>query len=588
MNWNKNYKGAGEVLKDIEIVKRIWQFAKPYKWKFLMSYAVLLIELIFSQLIPLYLKDVINFAVYDADKEKFIWASLKYALIYIGFGACGFVQLILWQKLHNQYVYDVRIACYEKVLRLSPKKLADIKTGDVIRIINSDTAEFHHIIQRFAMRVFNAGIGTIASLIIVAFMKWEVALLMAVMIPISGIFCKRIERKMRKASNEIRNMQGEYSAWLLEMIKGMAQIKRFVAEKNVFNVFVRKNKAIADASFKQDMVQFKAEQMIDGIYFMADVLFYIISTFFVVNQSINIGQYMALASYFSIISWNIRRVLYGNVDYQKRKICVERVCKLLDEEEENEVNLEILCVQAGGIEIKNLSFTYNEQEDILKNINLNILPGEKLGIVGQSGVGKSTLVNLLLRFYEPQEGEIVVDGQTLNKCTYTSIRNEIGIVNQENVVFDTTVRENITLGKSAADEELWRILDKAYLKEEIQRLPQGLDTVLGKGDMDLSGGQKQRLCIARMMFRNPKIVILDEATGSLDLESEKIVQSALDVLINEKTAIVISHRYNALMHTDKILVLHEGEQVGYGPRDVLMESNPYFVNLFISQKGTAV
>lgn len=571
-------------MKDIVIVKRIWQFAKTYKWAFLLSYSVLLIELLFSQMIPLFLEDVINFAVYEADLQKFLYAALWYALVYLGFGVCGFIQLILWQRVHNKYVYDVRIACYRKVLRMKPMVLSDIKTGDVIRTINSDTAEFHHIIQRFAMRILNAGIGTVVSLSIVAFKKWEIALLMVIIIPISGAICKSIERKMKQASDEVRSKQGAYSAWLMEMLKGMGEIKLFVAEKTVLKLFVHKNEDIVDSSIKQDIIQFEADQIINGIYFLADILFYLICAFFVANRSINIGQYIAISSYFSIVSWNVRRVLYGNVDYQRRKTCVERVFNLLDEEEENADELMRLDVQGGSIEIRNLSFFYNEKKDVLKNINLQIKPGQKIGVVGQSGVGKSTLANLLLRFYEPQEGEILIDGQHLKNCTYSSIRQAVGIVNQENIIFDTTVRENITFGKAATDNELWGILEKAYLKEEIENLPNGLDTVLGKGNMSLSGGQNQRLCIARLMFRNPKIIILDEATSSLDFESESIVQAALDVLAKDKTTIVISHRYKALLHTDKILVLHEGEQVGYGPHDVLMAENQYFADMFAGQK----
>ena len=550
-------------MKDSVIIKRIWQFAKPYKWAFLISYFVLLVELAFNQIIPLFLEDVINFAVYEADMQRFLYATLWYALVFFGYAACGFIQLILWQRVHNKYVYDVRIACYRKVLRMKPSVLTDIKTGDVIRTINSDTAEFHHIIQRFGMRILNSGIGTVVSLTIVAFMKWEIALLMVAIIPISAIVCKTIEAKMKKASDELRQKQGKYSAWLMEMLKGMREIKLFVAEKTVLKSFTNKNKDIIDSSVKQDIIQFKSDQIINAIYFLSDIVFYIICAFFVAGHSINIGQYVAIASYFSMVSWNIKRVLHGNVDYQKRKTCVERVFKLLDQDEENEAGLEKLEVKNGSIDIKNLSFFYTEKKDVLKNIDLHIDAGTKIGVVGVSGVGKSTLANILLRFYELQDGEVLIDGQSLSNCTYSSIRQAVGIVNQENIIFDATVRDNITLGSEATDEELWAILDKVYLKDEIQKLPNGLDTVLGKKNMSLSGGQNQRLCIARLMFRNPKIIILDEATSSLDFESEHIVQAALDALAENKTTIVISHRYQALLNTDKILVLHEGEQVGY-------------------------
>ena len=398
-------------MKDSIIIKRIWQFAKKYKWAFLFSYSVLLMELALHQIIPLLLEDVINFAVYEADLQKFLYATLWYALVFLGYAACGFIQLILWQRVHNKYVYDVRIACYRKVLRMKPRVLTDIKTGDVIRTINGDTSEFHHIIQRFGMRILNAGIGTVVSLAIVAFMRWEIALLMAAIIPISAVVCKTIEAKMKKVSDEIRAKQGKYSAWLMEMLKGIREIKLFVAEKTVLKIFKDKNKDIIESSIKQDIVQFKSDQIIGGIYFLADIVFYIICAFFVAGRYINIGQYVAIATYFTMVSRNVRQVLHGNVEYQKRKTSVERVFKLLDEEEENEEGLEALEVHNGSIDIKNLSFFYTENKDVLKNIDIHIEAGNKIGVVGVSGVGKSTLANILLRFYEPQEGEILIDGQ---------------------------------------------------------------------------------------------------------------------------------------------------------------------------------
>lgn len=575
-------------MKDSIIIKRIWQFAKKYKWAFLISYSVLLVELALHQIIPLLLENVINFAVYEADMQRFLYATLWYSLVFLGYAACGFIQLILWQRVHNKYVYDVRIACYRKVLKMKPRVLTDIKTGDVIRTINGDTSEFHHIIQRFGMRILNAGIGTIVSLAIVAFMRWEIALLMAAIIPISAVVCKAIESKMKKASDEIRAKQGKYSAWLMEMLKGIREIKLFVAEKTVLKLFKDKNKDIIESSIKQDVVQFKSDQIISGIYFLADIVFYIICAFFVAEQYINIGQYVAMATYFTMVSRNVSQVLHGNVDYQKRKTSVERVFKLLDEDEENEEGLEALEVQNGSIDIKNLSFFYTENKDVLKNIDIHIEAGNKIGVVGVSGVGKSTLANILLRFYEPQEGEILIDGQRLCDCTYSSIRQAVGIVNQENIIFDATVRDNITFGSTATDEELWAILEKVYLKSEIEKLPNGLDTMLGKNNMSLSGGQNQRLCIARLMFRNPKIIILDEATSSLDFESEHIVQAALDTLSENKTTIVISHRYQALLNTDKILVLNDGEQVGFDHHDKLMSENKFFADMFAGQKEVMV
>lgn len=566
-----------------ELLKRIWQFAKRYKWYFLFSYIVLLMELVFNQLFPMALSTVINYAVYEADIQRFLNATLKYTVIFIGYVASGFFQLQLWQRVHNKYIYDIRIFCYNKVLYMKPHILTDIKTGDVIQTINNDTAELHHIIQRYAMRIVNAGIGTVISLIIVATMKFELALFMLLVIPTSAVISKKIESKMKVVAGDVRCLQGQYSSWIMEILRGMREIKLFVAEKNVLDLFIQKNKEIIKATTKQERIQLQAREFINGIYFGADIVFYIICAIFVASGDIKIGEFVAISSYFAMTGGNIKRVLYGNIDFQRRKACLERVFKLLDNEEENDRGLVELEINDGEIEFQNLSFSYEPENELLKNINIQIKPGEKIGVVGQSGVGKSTLVSLLLKFYEPQKGEIIIDGKSLSKCSYKSIRSSIGIVSQENIIFDSTIRDNVTLGTYVSDEKIWDVLSKVYLRDVVEKFPKGLDTLLGEKGVQLSGGQKQRLCIARLFLRNPKVVILDEATSALDQYSEEVVQNALNVLTEGKTTIIISHRYKPLLNTDKILLLHNGEQVGYSSYEKLLVENEHFADLYAKQ-----
>lgn len=567
-------------MKDITLIKRIWEFVKPYKWAFLCSYVVLLMELAFSQALPLFLEDVINYAIYDIEFTKFLHANLKYGLVFMGYAACGFVQLLLWQRLHNRYAFNIRIACYDKVLRMSPSNLSDIKTGDAIRTIQDDTEEFHHIVQRFGMRILNAGIGTIASLVIVAVMQWRIALLMCFAIPLSAIVSHKMETKMKQITTEFRNKQGEYSGWLMEILKGKQMINLFAAEETAFQRFVIKSQDIANSAIKQDLIQLKSNQIVNGIYFIVDIIFYIVCAFFVYYQSINIGEYIAIATYFSMISGNVKNILNSDIVYQKRKTSIERVLQILDQAVENEEKLVDLNVTEGRLEFDNLSFSYVPEKSILNNLNVSINPGERIGIVGQSGVGKSTLVSLILRLYEPQQGEIRIDGQPLSKCKYSSIRQNVGIMSQDCILFDTTIRENITLGMPASDDQLWSVLEQVFLKDTVEALPNKLDTRLGEHGIALSGGQNQRLCIARLIFRDPKIIILDEATSALDPQSEVIVQAALDSLSRGKTTLVISHRYQSLLQTNRILVLNDGSQVAFDHHDILIKENKHFSDMF--------
>lgn len=570
-------------MSDKEVLKRIWYFAAPYKWAFILSYGVLLAELAFNQVLPVFLSDVINFAVYENDIGKFVLAAVRYSTTFLGFAMCGLIQLRLWQKEHNSYIYDIRKACFEKSLRLKASILSEISTGDVIEIIEGDTDEFHHIIQRHAMRVINAGIGTVVSLGIVAYMCFEIALFMVFVIPFSIVITKKLEKKIKRTSEELRSRQGKLTSWLMEMLKGLREVKMFAAEKRVLDRFYSTESDIISLQVKQDKTSFMLDRLIDAVYLAADIIFYIICAMFIVKERINIGEYIAIVSYFGMITYGIKRVLRGKGDYQRRKTSVERVLRFLDEPEEDESGFESLEVTHGMVEFKNVSFSYDGKRNVLENISFGVMPGEKIGIAGISGVGKSTLANLVLKFYEPNSGGIYIDSKDISHVSYSSLRKEIGAVNQECTVFDGSVRYNITLGKNAEDDVLWDILEKVYLKEDIENLPDGLETVLGNGKTNLSGGQAQRLCIARLIFRDPKIIILDEATSALDTESEKIVKSSLDRLCNGKTCLIISHRFTALSDVDKVLLIKDGKIAGFGTPDSLLASNEYFAEMFKAQ-----
>ncbi|MEA4833484.1 MAG: ABC transporter ATP-binding protein [Oscillospiraceae bacterium] len=566
-----------------KFLKKVWSIAKQHRWYFFLSYIILLIELAFNQILPLLLGNLVDAAVYKTNIRLFMTSAGIYATVFLGSVLCGFLQLQFWQKLNNKYVYGLRVRCYEKILRLKARTLTDIKTGDMLQTINGDTMEFHHIIQRYAMRVVNAGIGTVVSLAIVAYLKWEIALIIAILIPTSILLTERIKNKTNEIFNEIREKQGQYNSWLMEILKGIREIKLFAAEDNTQHKFTDKNNDLIKSSVKSIKIGFASDKTIGLIYFVAQLIFYIVSALFVVNGSINVAEYITIAAYYTLVSSNFQRILRDNMAFQARQVAIERVFMLLDKEYEDNAGLSSLTVSQGKIEIEDLSFAYQEDVDVLKNLTYTITPGKRIGIVGASGVGKSTFAHMMIRFFTPTKGKIMIDGQDLNACTYSSVRENIGLVGQETVIFDATVKDNICFGADVPDEAIWGVLKKAYLKNEIEKLPEGLHTMLGKDGQSLSGGQNQRLAIARILFKNPKIVILDEATSALDEAAEQIVQNALDELTAGRTSIVISHRLNNILHADEIIVLKDGEVAATGKYEDLIRTDTTFSELFAAQ-----
>ncbi len=563
--------------------KNLWTIAGQYKWHFLLSYILLLGEITFTQFMPLSLGNVVDAAVYKSNMNLFIHAALIYAFMFLGQQVCGYFQLHFWQILNTKYVYNLRIRCYQKILSLKADKLTDVKTGDMIQTINEDTMEFHHVVQRYAMRIVNAGIGTIVSMAIVTYLKWEVAIIIAVLIPTSVLLTNSIKKKINENATKIRNKQGRYNAWLMEIFKGLREIKLFAAEKNVTTEFISRNEDLIKSGIKHTKLQFMSNQTISVIYFVSQLVFYIVCAVFVSIQSINVAQYIAIAGYYSLITSNFQRILQDNMAFQSRKVSIERVFALLESDYEDDQGLSPLTITKGEIKIDDLSFAYKDDVKVLNKITYQIGSGMKIGIVGQSGVGKSTMANLMIKHFCPDNGSILIDGQDISNCTYFSVRQNIGIVSQDTIVFDMTVKDNICFDNNVPDEVIWDLLDKAYLKAEIEQLPDGIHTVLGKNGINLSRGQNQRLAIARIFYKNPKIVILDEATSALDEQSEIIVQKALDELTEGRTSIIISHRLNSIRNADRILVLKDGILVGSGSFDELIEKNETFKELFLSQ-----
>lgn len=570
-------------MQKVKFMKKVWEIAKQYKWHFFLSYLILMTELALKQILPLLLGNMVDAAVYQSNMASFLTAAVIYVSVYLSRVLCGFFQLQFWQRLNNKYVYGLRVRCYEKVLRLKVPLLTNIKTGDMIQTINDDTMEFHHILQRYAMRIVNAGIGTITSLLIVAYLRWEIALIMAVLIPASILLTENIKKKTKKISKELREKQGEYHSWLMEILKGIREIKLFAAEDNAQDKFINKNRELIKSGIKYSKINFVSDKMISLIYFVAQLIFYIVSAYFVANGSIKIAEYIAIAAYYNLVSHNFQCVLRDNMAFQSRQVAIERVFKLLDEAWEDNTGLFPLSISKGQIEIQNLSFVYQKDFSILKNLTCTIAPGKRTGIVGESGVGKSTLAHIMIRFFEPQNGAVKIDGQDISRCTYSSVRDTIGLVSQETIIFAATVKDNICFGADVLDDRIWEVIEKSYLKEEIKKLPDGLHTMLGKGGHCLSGGQNQRLAIARILYKNPQIVILDEATSALDEASEYIVQKALDELTEGRTSIIISHRLSSIVHADEIIVLKNGEVEAIGDCSKLLSSNITFKELFSAQ-----
>jgi len=483
----------------------------------------------------------------------------------------------------NGIIRDIRNKLYSKIVNLPIAYYSEEKRGDVILKTTGDVQEVANTIFQPLRKAVQAPIQIILYLGFLFYMSYQLTLFTVVFIPLSGYVISLVGKNLKKTSVKGQNKLGLLLSYIEETIFGLRIIKAFNSEKRVKDRFARENqgytwimnKILRKRILAQPFSEFLSTTVIVVILWFGGTL--------VLNGEGSLTP-QALIAYLSVFSQIIQpsKVL-SNYYYSVKKgmASFDRINSILDaqmsiREKPNALSHNTFTM---GISYKNLSFKYTN-DWVLKNINLDIQKGQSVAIVGQSGSGKSTLVNLLPRFYDPNEGEIRIDDIPITDLKVKSLRGLIGLVSQESILFNDTVFNNIAFGREDVEEdEVIQAAKVANAHDFIMNLSEGYQTNIGDQGNKLSGGQKQRLSIARAVLKNPPVMILDEATSSLDTESEKLVQEALNHLMHNRTSIIIAHRLSTVREADKIIVLNRGEIVEVGSHDVLLENDGIYKKL---------
>ncbi|MFO7701992.1 MAG: ABC transporter ATP-binding protein, partial [Psychroflexus maritimus] len=404
----------------------------------------------------------------------------------------------------------------------------------------------------------------------------KLTLFVFIFIPISGFIITRIGKSLKKKSDRVQEEQGLFLSILEETLGGLKIIKGFNAERKFNERFQASTKQYYNFSNKllnrQNLASPTSEFL--GIGVIAILLWYG-GQMVLDEKSLDAALFIVYMSLSYQILTPAKAISKASYSVKKGNAAADRILQILETENEIEDAPDAINKTSfdARIEVDNISFAY-EEEWVLKNFSLQVEKGKTLALVGQSGSGKSTIANLLTRFYDIQKGEIKIDGQNIKKITQASLRQLMGLVTQDSILFNDTIRENLLIGKQdASEEELLEALKIANAYEFVMSLPKGIDTNIGDSGGKLSGGQKQRISIARAVLKNPPIMILDEATSALDTESEKLVQKALENMMKNRTSVVIAHRLSTIQSADQIVVMHQGEMVEKGTHDELMLKN---------------
>ncbi len=554
---------------------RIFAFVRPYRWRLFVGLLLLFVSSMVFMIFPFLSGELINIAQ-GKSKYPFSLQQVGFFLMAVLFaqGFVSYYRVQLFAAVSEKGIADVRKALYSKIITLPIVFFEKNRTGDLVSRLTADVEKLYSAFSVTIAEFIRQIIVLISGIIILAVMAWKLSLIMLATFPVIVLGAMFFGRKIRKLSKQRQDELANSNTVLSETMTTIQVVKAFTNE--LFET-LRYSKSV-DATVAVSMkyangralfTVFIVSVLFGGLFFVIWMGAWLLS-----KGQMDAGQLVSFVVYTAVIGGAIAGLGNFYTELLGAIGATERIQEIL--EETNEVKIEPNKAQSkrlnGVIEFHDVHFTYPTREDVrvLKGINLSVEAGEKVALVGPSGAGKSTIVQLLLKFYGVSEGDITVDDQSIYDMDTTDYRQNIAIVPQEVLLFGGTIRENILYGKPGATEaEIVEAARQANALEFIQRFPDGLETVVGERGIKLSGGQRQRIAIARAILKNPAILLLDEATSSLDAESEKVVQEALDKLMEGRTSIIIAHRLATVRNVDKICVLDGGRIVEEGTHEEL-------------------
>lgn len=502
----------------------------------------------------------------------------------------GFAYLGAYETIYirNGVVRDIRRKIFTKILSLPLPFFSEERKGDIISRMTGDVQEVEASVMSSLEMFFQSPILILVYLSAMLMMSWQLTLFVFVMLPIMGTLIGKVGKNLKRHSREGQNKMGEILSLMEETLSGLRIIKAFNAEKKVNQKFSDENESYRRIQNRLMRRRSLAHPMSEFLGTIVIVLVLWFGGTLILNHTgtLTAPEFIAyIALFYSIINpaKNLTNAFYS---IQKGLAAMDRIDDILKAESSILEPRKPVKIKefTDAITYRNVSFAYNESKTVLKNINLTIPKGQTVALVGQSGSGKSTFVDLLPRFYDINEGEITIDGNNIKDFSFYDLRELMGNVNQDPILFNDTIYNNIAFGvENATPEKVENAAKIANAHDFIMQTENGYQTVIGDRGGKLSGGQRQRLSIARAVLKNPPIMILDEATSALDTESEKLVQEALDNLMRNRTSIVIAHRLSTIKNANLICVFHEGEIAERGTHEELLQLNGIYTKLYQMQ-----